>query len=114
MPSKRRTLVDKRARALCAKLAPLHDGRPMDYRQVRFMAQVLDYETADEAIVYAIQKGWLIVWANRHTAYASQTMAGWHLLRAAGDNRVSQRMGGELSATFLCRSALAKYAMRCT
>jgi hypothetical protein len=24
------------------------------------VAQVLDYETADEAIVYAIQKGWLI------------------------------------------------------
>jgi hypothetical protein len=60
MPSKRTTLVDKRARALCAKLAPLNDGTPMDYREVLFMAQVLDCETADAAIFYAIQKGWLI------------------------------------------------------
>jgi hypothetical protein len=38
------------------------DGTPMEYREVRLMARVLalDYETADAAIGYAIQKGWLI------------------------------------------------------
>ena len=61
MPVKRTTLVDKRARALCAKLARATDGTPMEYSEVRLMARVLalDYETADAAINYALQKGWL-------------------------------------------------------
>jgi hypothetical protein len=61
MPAKRTTLVEKRARALCAKLARLNDGTPMEYREVRVMARVLalNYETADGAIAFAIQKGWL-------------------------------------------------------
>ena len=51
-----------RARALCAKLARVSDDTPMEYRMVRRMARVLalDYETADAAIGYAIQRGWLI------------------------------------------------------
>jgi hypothetical protein len=57
--TKRTTLVERRARALCAKLASLNDGTPMDYREVRFMAQVLNYETAEGAIAFAIQNGWL-------------------------------------------------------
>jgi|HubBroStandDraft_6_1064221.scaffolds.fasta_scaffold502297_2 hypothetical protein len=61
VPAKRTTLVEKRARALCVKLASLNDGTPMEYREVRLMARVLalNYETADGAIAYAIQKGWL-------------------------------------------------------
>ena len=61
-PAKRRTLVEMRARALCAKLARVSDDTPMEYREVRRMARVLalDYETADAAIAYAFQEGWLI------------------------------------------------------
>jgi hypothetical protein len=61
-PVRRATVVEKRARALCAKLARVSDDTPMEYRMVRLMARVLalDYETADTAISYAIQKGWLI------------------------------------------------------
>ena len=61
VPAKRTTLVEKRARALCVKLASLNDGTPMEYREVRLMARVLalNYETADGAIAFAIQKGWL-------------------------------------------------------
>jgi hypothetical protein len=34
----------------------------MEYRMVRLIARLvtIDYETADAAIAYAIQKGWLI------------------------------------------------------
>ena len=62
MPAKRTTLVEKRARALCAKLARVSDDTPMELRAVRLITRVLalDYETADTAIGYAIQKGWLI------------------------------------------------------
>jgi|SRR5258707_15010156 len=61
MPAKRATLIQKRARALCVKLASLNDGTPMEYREVRLMARVLalNYQTADGAIAFAIQKGWL-------------------------------------------------------
>ena len=61
VPAKRTTLVEKRARALCVKLASLNDGTPMEYREVRLMARVLalNYEPADGAIAFAIQKGWL-------------------------------------------------------
>ena len=61
MPAKRATLVEKRARALCAELACMSDDTPMEYRMVRLMARLLalDYEAADEAIDYAIKKGWL-------------------------------------------------------
>jgi hypothetical protein len=48
----------------------------------------LDYETADAAIVYAIQKGWLIGEGEPHTAFASQMLgAACRSLRgAAGRN----------------------------
>ena len=61
-PAKRPTLVEKRARALCVKLARVTDDTPMEYRMVRLMARVLalNHETADAAIGNAIQKGWLI------------------------------------------------------
>jgi hypothetical protein len=61
-PARRTTLVEKRARALCAKLARMTDRRPMQYRQVRLTARAvaLDYETADAGIAYAIGQGWLI------------------------------------------------------
>jgi hypothetical protein len=53
MPAKRTTLVEKLARALCAKLARVSDDTPMEYRLVRLIARVLalDYETADAAMV---------------------------------------------------------------
>jgi hypothetical protein len=54
--------VEKRARALCVELARATGGRPMQYQMVRLIARcvAIDYETADEAIAYAVQKGWLI------------------------------------------------------
>jgi hypothetical protein len=56
---KRTPLVDKRARAVCAGLARVTQSGPMQWRMVRLIARsvALDYETADAAIVYAIQKG---------------------------------------------------------
>ena len=60
--SKRTTLVEKRARAVCAGLARATESGPMQWREVRLIARsvALDFETADAAIAYAIQKGWLI------------------------------------------------------
>jgi hypothetical protein len=47
---------------LCVELARVADGRPMQWRMVRLIARsvAFDYKTADAAISYAIQKGWLI------------------------------------------------------
>jgi hypothetical protein len=44
---------------LCAKLARLNDGTPMEYREVRLMARVLalNYATADGAILQARRDG---------------------------------------------------------
>jgi hypothetical protein len=61
-PAKRTSQVEKRAHALCVELARQTGKRPMQYRMVRRIARsvAFDYETADAAIAYAIQKGWLI------------------------------------------------------
>jgi hypothetical protein len=49
-------------RAVCAKLARVTESGPMQWRMVRLIARTvaLDYETADAAIAYAIERGWLI------------------------------------------------------
>ena len=54
--------VEKRAHALCIELACVTADGPMEYRMVRLIARLntIDYETADAAIVFAIQEGWLI------------------------------------------------------
>jgi hypothetical protein len=59
--ARRPPLVDKRARAVCAGLARVTQSGPMHWRMVRLIARsvALNYETAEAAIVYAIQKGWL-------------------------------------------------------
>jgi hypothetical protein len=61
-PAKRTPLVEKRARAVCGGLARATESGPMQWHMVRLIAKsvALDYETADAAIAYAIQKGWLI------------------------------------------------------
>jgi hypothetical protein len=60
---KRTPLVEKRAHAVCAGLARPTASVPMQWRMVSLIARsvALDYETADAAIAYAIQK----VMANR-------------------------------------------------
>jgi hypothetical protein len=60
--TKRTSLVEKRARAVCAGLARVTEPGPMPWRMVRLIARsvAFDYKTADAAIDYAIQKGWLI------------------------------------------------------
>ena len=60
--TKRTSLVEKRARAVCAGLARATESGPMQWRMVRLTARsvAFDYKTADAAISYAIQKGWLI------------------------------------------------------
>ena len=52
----------RRARALCAALARMTDSRPMQYRIAQIIAQAVgrDEATAEVAIVYAVEKGWLI------------------------------------------------------
>jgi hypothetical protein len=59
--TKHTSLVEKRARAVCAGLAKT-ESEPMQWRKVRLMARsvAFDHETADAAICYAIKKGWLI------------------------------------------------------
>jgi hypothetical protein len=68
-PIRRTTLVEKRARALCAKLARVSDDTPMEYRMVRLMARVLalDYETADTAIRVQTHKIHHTIAATRQT-----------------------------------------------
>jgi hypothetical protein len=60
--TKQTSLVEKRARTVCAGLARATDRRPMQWWKAKIMARsvAFDHETADAAIVYAIQKGWLI------------------------------------------------------
>jgi hypothetical protein len=60
--TKRTSLVEKRARAVCAGLARATESEPMQWRMVRLIARsvAFDYKTADAAISYAIEKGWLI------------------------------------------------------
>jgi hypothetical protein len=60
--TKRTSLVEKRARALCAGLARVTESKRVPWQMVRLMARpvAFDYETADAAIEYAIKKGWLI------------------------------------------------------
>jgi hypothetical protein len=58
----------------------------MQWRMVRLIARsvAFDYKTADAAISYAIQKGWLSVKVYRRTAFASQIVAATcRLLRNA-------------------------------
>ena len=47
---------------VCAGLARATKPQPMQWWKARLMARsvAFDHETADAAIVYAIQKGWLI------------------------------------------------------
>ena len=54
--------MEKRAHALCIELACVRADGPLEYRMVSLIARLvtIDYETADAAIAYAIQKGWLI------------------------------------------------------
>jgi hypothetical protein len=61
-PATRTSLVEKRARAVCAGLVRATESEPMQWRMVRLIARsvAFDYKTADAAISYAIQKGWLI------------------------------------------------------
>jgi|HubBroStandDraft_6_1064221.scaffolds.fasta_scaffold34880_6 hypothetical protein len=59
---RRTSLVEKRARAVCTGLARVNRSEPMQWRMARLIARsvAFDYKTADAAISYAIQKGWLI------------------------------------------------------
>jgi hypothetical protein len=58
----KRTAVDRQARALRVELARVTDNRPMQYRMVSPIAQAagLDDATADVAIAYAVERGWLL------------------------------------------------------
>ena len=60
--TKHSSLIEKRARAICAGLVRVTEPKPMPWRVVRLTARSVarDHETADAAIAYAIQKGWLI------------------------------------------------------
>jgi hypothetical protein len=60
--------------SLCAALARVTDSRPMQYRIAQIIAQAVgrDEAAAEVAIVYAVEKGWLIAEGNRRTAFASQ------------------------------------------
>jgi hypothetical protein len=58
----RASQVEKHARALCAELARVTGGRPMQYRMVRPIVITADLNdaAAEAAIAYAVEKGWLI------------------------------------------------------
>ena len=60
------TAVDRRARALCVELARVTDSRLMQWRMAQIIAQAvgLDEATADVAIVYAVERDWLIAEGN--------------------------------------------------
>jgi hypothetical protein len=53
---------DSTARALCVELARVTDGRPMQWRMVRLIGPAVgqDEATADMAIAYSVERGWLI------------------------------------------------------
>ena len=54
--------VEKHARALCAELARVTGGRPLQYRMVRPIVITADLNdaAAEAAIAHAVEKGWLI------------------------------------------------------
>ena len=60
------TAAERRAWALCAALARVTDSRPMQYRIAQIIAQAVgrDEAAAEVAIVYAVEKGWLIAEGN--------------------------------------------------
>jgi hypothetical protein len=61
-----RTTVDRRARALCVELARVTGGRPMLWRMAQTMGDAIgiDEAAADVAIVYAVERDWLIADGN--------------------------------------------------
>jgi hypothetical protein len=54
--------VEQQARALCVELARVTDCRPMQWRMVRLIGPAVGHDeaTADMAIAYAVEQGWLI------------------------------------------------------
>ena len=54
-------VVNRGARSLCVELARVVADAPMEYQMARLIARLgaIDYETADAAIAFAIQQGWL-------------------------------------------------------
>jgi hypothetical protein len=58
----KKSKVERHARALCAELARVTDGRPMQWRMSQTIGEALgqDEPPADAAIAYAIETGWLI------------------------------------------------------
>jgi hypothetical protein len=60
------TAAERRAWALCAALVRVTDSRPMQYRIAQIIAQAVgrDEATAEVAIVYAVEKEWLIAEGN--------------------------------------------------
>ncbi len=51
----------ERARAFCRALKTDTDGRPMRWRAIRSIAELAGLEDPAEAIVAAVEKGWLEV-----------------------------------------------------
>ena len=53
---------DSAARALCVELARVTDGRSFQWRMVQLIGPAVgqDEATADMAIAYAVERGWLI------------------------------------------------------
>lgn len=54
--------IVRRARALCAELARVTGGRPMQYRMVAPVAQSIGLDAADaeDAVALAIEQKWLL------------------------------------------------------
>jgi hypothetical protein len=59
---------------MCVALARVTDSGPMQYRMAQIIGKAvsIDEATADIAIVYAIEKGWIIADATRRIASASR------------------------------------------
>jgi hypothetical protein len=75
MPIKRTTLIEKRARALCAKLARVTGGRPVQWRTVGPIGRAVGLDDASEAIAYAVDRDWLRTEGQPRIASASRMMA---------------------------------------
>jgi hypothetical protein len=60
--TKRTSLVEKRARALCVELARATGGKPLQWRMVRLIGPALGQDEAavDAAIAHAVEQGWLL------------------------------------------------------
>jgi hypothetical protein len=56
--------VEKQPRALCVELVRVTDSKPMQYRMAQEKAVGIDEAAADVAIVYAVEKGWLLAEGN--------------------------------------------------